>query len=198
MASVHGSVGEFLGVPEEWESYIERLEFCFAANDVDDTSKKRAILLFCCGTATYSLIQSLVAPQKPSEMSLKDIIDKVKTHYNPRPSSILSNGTNSTHDPSYLGSRSLLMWQNFGNYLHCDYGNKLDEMLRDRIACGISDSHCQQQLLTETELSSDKAFKMAQAMELAERDARQLKHPQPAPIASPSRRWRINHTPSRR
>ena len=40
MASVHGSVGEFSGVPEEWESYIERLEFYFAANDVDDTSKK--------------------------------------------------------------------------------------------------------------------------------------------------------------
>ena len=41
-------------------------------------------------------------------------------------------------------------------------------MLRDRLVWGIADAHCQQCLLAEADLSFDKAFKMAQAMELGE------------------------------
>ena len=89
MATVHGSVGEFSGVAEEWPPYIERMEFYFAANDVEDEGKKCAILLSCCGSATYSLIRNLVAPGKPSETTFKNIVEKVQTHFNPRPSPIV-------------------------------------------------------------------------------------------------------------
>ena len=46
------------------------------------------------------------------------------------------------------------------------YGEKLQVMLR--LVWGIADARCQQCLLAEADLSFDKAFKMAQAMELGE------------------------------
>ena len=47
-------------------------------------------------------------------------------------------------------------------------------MLCDRLVCGIANGRCQQRLLAEADLTFDKAFKMVQAMELAERDAQEL------------------------
>ena len=75
--TTHGQISEFRGVPEEWTSYVERLECYFLANDVADAGKQRAILLSCCGASTYSLIRSLAAPSKPTAVAYKDLVDKV-------------------------------------------------------------------------------------------------------------------------
>ena len=87
--AVHGSVGEFLGVAEEWPSYIECLEFYFVANDIDNNVKQCTILLSCCAASTYGLINSFVDPRKPAEVSYEDIVRKVPVHYNPKPSQIV-------------------------------------------------------------------------------------------------------------
>jgi hypothetical protein len=43
---------------EEWSKYIERLEFYFKANGVDEEDEQRAILLSVCGSKTYKLIRN--------------------------------------------------------------------------------------------------------------------------------------------
>ena len=40
MATVIGSVGEVDSTQEDWESYIERVEFYMAANSIDDDDNK--------------------------------------------------------------------------------------------------------------------------------------------------------------
>lgn len=49
---------------------------------------------------------------------------------------------------------------------HCNYGDKLKEMLHDRLVCGIADDRIQRRLLAEPELTFDRALKVAQAIEL--------------------------------
>ena len=56
MANHHGQITEFSGNLDDWEAYIEQLENYFMANDIDNTAKKRAILLSSCGTAAYKTI----------------------------------------------------------------------------------------------------------------------------------------------
>ncbi len=56
----------------------------------------------------------------------------------------------------------------------CNYGEKLTEMLRDRLVCGINDDRIQRRLLAETDLTFEKALKIAQAMETANKDVRDL------------------------
>ena len=66
--SIHGKIGEFSSQQEMWDAYLERLELYFAANDITDDTKRRAILLTVCGPTTYSLICNLAAPKKPEEV----------------------------------------------------------------------------------------------------------------------------------
>ena len=87
--AVHGSIGEYSDSIEDWTAYTERLENYFTANDVEDGSKKRAILLSVCEAATYKLIRSLAAPEKPTDYSYEALKQMVKTHHNPKPSVIV-------------------------------------------------------------------------------------------------------------
>ena len=54
----HGSIGEFQHTQEPWQSYVERLQQYFVANDVDAAEKQRAILLSIVGGKTYQLIRN--------------------------------------------------------------------------------------------------------------------------------------------
>ncbi|XDV26337.1 hypothetical protein PO909_030083 [Leuciscus waleckii] len=56
----------------------------------------------------------------------------------------------------------------------CNYGEKLTEMLRDRLVCGINDDRIQRRLLAEADLTFEKALKVAQATEMANKDVRDL------------------------
>uniref|UniRef100_A0AAV2K4M6 Uncharacterized protein n=1 Tax=Knipowitschia caucasica TaxID=637954 RepID=A0AAV2K4M6_KNICA len=57
---------------------------------------------------------------------------------------------------------------------HCNYGDKLKEMLRDRLVCGIAEDRIQRRLLAEPNMTFEKALKIAQAIETANRDVRDL------------------------
>lgn len=57
---------------------------------------------------------------------------------------------------------------------HCNYRDKLKEMLRDRLVCGIADDHIKRWMLAEPELTFNKALTNAQAMETANRDVSEL------------------------
>ena len=57
---------------------------------------------------------------------------------------------------------------------HCNFGDTLDDILRDRLGCGCKDKALQCKLLAEPELTFDSAFKMATATESAKRDASDL------------------------
>ena len=172
--TTHGQISEFHGVPEEWTSYVERLECYFLANDVADAEKQRAILLSCCGASTYSLIRSLATPSKPTAVAYKDLVEKVTAYYAPRRSKIVSRFK--------FNSRSQQPGESIATYVSelrklsefCEYGATLDDMLCDRLVCGLAERWVQQRLLAEGDLTFDKALKIAQAMELAERDARDL------------------------
>lgn len=59
------------------------------ANDITDTVKRKAILLSCCGPATYSLLRSLVSPETPGEKDYACLVKILKDHFNPKPSEIV-------------------------------------------------------------------------------------------------------------
>ena len=78
--ATYGNVGEFKESEELWTQYTERLEQYFAANEIKDAKKQRAILLGVCGSKTYGLIRDLLQPQKPGDVELKEILEKLENH----------------------------------------------------------------------------------------------------------------------
>ena len=61
--------------------------------------------------------------------------------------------------------------------LHCDYGDKLQEMVRAHLVCGVNHKGIQRKLLSEMNLTYEKALVFAQAIEASERDATVEFHP---------------------
>ena len=56
----------------------------------------------------------------------------------------------------------------------CNYGATLDQMLRDRLVCGIDNDRMQRRLLSEANLTFETAFKIAVATEAASRNVLDL------------------------
>ena len=107
-------------------------------------SRKRAIFLAECGPEVYNTLSNLLAPAKPKDKTLSDIINVLEAHYNPAPLEI----TESYH----FGMRNQKAGESVSDYIvalkklsiHCNYGLFLDRALRDRFVCGLSDSHSKQ------------------------------------------------------
>ena len=59
--------------------------------------------------------------------------------------------------------------------IHCEYGSTLNDMLRDRLMCGIADKKVQDRYLRESKLTYTEALEMAQAAETAVRDLQKLR-----------------------
>ena len=79
-----GKLEEYSDSKEDWESYIEIVEQYFAINDVQD-EKCVPALIACMGSAKYSLLKNLLAPDKPSTKTYKDIVDILTAHLCPKP-----------------------------------------------------------------------------------------------------------------
>ena len=175
MATVHGTIGTFDPSLEEWRSYIERLDQYCEANAITTEAKKRAVLLSSCGPTTYALIRSLASPTKPGDIAYADLLVSVGKHYSPAPSSIMQR--------LKFNSRFREKGESIAIYVaalrklteYCDFGDNLNNMLKDRLVCGVNDERIQRRLLSEVDLTFERAFKLAQAAESADKDTRHLK-----------------------
>ena len=65
---------------------------------------------------------------------------------------------------------------------HCQFGEYLDEALRDRLVCGMRNTAIQKRLLSEPELLLKKAIKLSQAYEVADKNAQEMQTPQAEPV----------------
>ena len=61
----------------------------FAANGITDGGRQQSILLSEVGPITYTIISSLLSPEKPGAKSFSELVELLKTHFNPEPSEIV-------------------------------------------------------------------------------------------------------------
>lgn len=76
---------EFRADKEDWNQYVERLTFFFAANDITDDQNKHSIFL---SADAYKLLDYLASPAKPADKSYKDLI-AIMAKQSPAPSEIV-------------------------------------------------------------------------------------------------------------
>ena len=131
-----GGIGEFNPADGDWSSYTERLQQFFIANDVQDASKQRAMLLSVCGAGTY---RSLVTPNKPADYSFKQLVELVDIYYNPKPSVTVQRHKFYTRVQQPGESVAAFVAKLRRLSEHCDFGTSLDVMIRDRVVCGVHD-----------------------------------------------------------
>ena len=99
-------------------------------------------------------------------------MDLVTKHHDPKPSVIAQRYRFNTRNCRSGESISTYVAELHHLSEHCNFGPSLNEMLRDRIVCGIKDQKIQRRLLAEPELTFDKAFKLVSASESADKNAK--------------------------
>ena len=173
-APVIGQPGAFDAAKESWTQYSERVAYFFQANGITDQSKQKATLLAIIGPSAYKLLRSLIAPTKPDEKSYDELVAAMEKHHNPAPSEIVQRYR--------FNSRSRKEGESIATYLselrslaeYCNFRDNLDDMLRDRLVCGVENKSIQKRLLAEARLTLKKATELALAMETAEENAETL------------------------
>ena len=174
MAATHGSIGAFDSSEEEWETYVERVEIYLSANKITDAQQKRDVLLSVCGPKPYHILRDLLAPTKPSDTSYADIVKCLKAQFNPKQGVAVHRYKFNSRVRQRGESVASFVAELRHLAIDCEFGDSLNEMLRDRLVCGVNDSRIQRRLLSEADLDFDKALKAALAMEMADRDAEDL------------------------
>ena len=175
--ALFGKVEEFDGNREDWTQYVERLRHFFDANGITEADKKRAIFLSVVGPVTYRLLKSLVAPDKPGSKSYDDLVKQLTEHYDPTPSETVQRHKFHSRVRGEGESVATFVSELRSIATFCNFGDRLDEMLRDRIMCGIANKKIQDRLLSESKLDFKKAMEISLSLEEAAKRAKELQPP---------------------
>ena len=81
-----GKIESFDDTKENWETYVERVEQFFLANDIDDDHKVPTLLSLI-GGKTYTRLRDLLAPEKSVTKYFQQIfiVTTLQEHLSPKP-----------------------------------------------------------------------------------------------------------------
>ena len=137
-----GTLTEFKPESEKIEAYLERVQLFFDANTIKE-DKQVAVLLTVIGSSTYALLTSLLAPCKPREKSFAELAKTLRRHFDPKPLVIA--------ERFHFHRRNQASGESISEYVaelrrlatHCEFGDYLQQALRDRFVCGIRHENTQ-------------------------------------------------------
>ena len=96
-------------------------------------------MLSSCGAVTYKLFKGSTAPSKTSDVSFDNLCKLISAHKRPTPNPIAKRFRFNTRNRESTESVAIYIAELRTLTEHCDYGESLDSMLRDRLICGIND-----------------------------------------------------------
>ena len=132
-------------------------------------------MLTVIGAPTYSLLKSLLAPERPSSKKLAELVSTLKNNFSPKPSVIA--------ERFKFHGRYQKEGESIAQYIvelrklasTCDFGSFLSESLRDRFVCGLRDRAIQKKILSVVDLTFKRASELALAMEIADKNTQEFK-----------------------
>ncbi|XP_016094176.1 uncharacterized protein [Sinocyclocheilus grahami] len=137
----------FVEASESFTDYEEWFAQFVEANGIEE-DKRRAVFLSVVGAKTFSLLTDLLAPKRPSESSLADILKAHRDFYVPK-KNVLS-------ERYSFRARKQLNGESLSEYVAelkglastCEFGVSLEEQLRDQLVYGICNKDLRARLLS--------------------------------------------------
>ncbi|XP_037297396.1 uncharacterized protein LOC119190190 [Manduca sexta] len=166
-----GRLSEFDVQTGQWSSYIDRLDMYFKVNKITD-DLKLPTMIATMGDEAYELLVNLASPNKPSDLVYQVVVDMMRNHLQPTPSSLAERfrfrqkRQGAEEDiAAYVAELKKLA-------RNCKFAANLNENLRDQFVCGLKSDVIRQRLFGEDDsVTFVEAVKLATSLEAAERDA---------------------------
>ena len=164
VTSNYGKLSEYDNNKEDWQSYVERLELFFTANEITDEEKRKAILLTSCRIECYGLFKGLTTPRKPIEKTFNELVTLMTNHENQKRNPIAERFDFNMRNRKLGESISQYMVELIRLSQYCEYGDSLE----CRLVCGVNHDRTQQRLLSEgATLTLQKAMDISLSLESA-------------------------------
>uniref|UniRef100_A0A6P7GN91 Uncharacterized protein LOC114344743 n=1 Tax=Diabrotica virgifera virgifera TaxID=50390 RepID=A0A6P7GN91_DIAVI len=166
---------EFNAAKESFEAWEERLQQYFIVNDTEN-EKKVANLITFMGAKTYDTLKTYLFPDTPAMKTYDQLVTILKARYAPATSVIYERYR--FHSRNQQAEESLEQYVKEVKALSksCKFEKFLDQALRDRLVCGISNTNIRTKLLSEAEtLTFEDACKKALSQEAAECQSKLVK-----------------------
>ncbi|XP_078415438.1 putative LOC110439812 homolog [Cetorhinus maximus] len=123
-------------------------------------------------------IDSLLSDSLGKAMAAKETLNKVQQNvinsertFGRKPSDSISSSVQAPGESTTTYVANLKQLTEY-----CDFGDVLNDMLRDRLVCGAKDEAIQHRLLAEVDIDFKHALEISLAMESAARDSQALSH----------------------
>lgn len=116
-----------------------------------------------------------MSPKKPGEESYGDLLKILADHFSPAPLEIVQRFkfNSRLRKPGESVSTYVAELRAIAEF--CNFNDTLEDMLRDRLVCGINDSAIQRRLLAESKLTFQQALGIARGLEVAAQNVKELK-----------------------
>ncbi|KAG1933981.1 retrotransposable element [Pimephales promelas] len=156
-------------IPKAWKAWEEEfsLYMDLSLTDADNKTKVK-VFQYLIGETGRELCKTLSAAlPADGELTIEWLLTAFRNHCNPAP--------NETVERYKFFSRNQNSSETFDKYVTdlkvladtCNFGTARDSLIRDRIVCGIMNSHVRERLLRETELTLEKCVRICKASELS-------------------------------
>lgn len=156
---------------ERFSVYLERFENFVECNDINE-EKKKTTFLTVIGPKLYGTLKNLCVPKNPKDKTFEELKEILLQHLEPETSVIV--------ERYKFNQRSQHGGESVADYIMelkklsicCRFGDKLNDMLRDRFISGIYDTKIKMRLLNEPQqgMNLAKAVEIATSMERTERN----------------------------
>ena len=118
-------------------------------NGIENVDKKKALLVTVVSAATYKTLRNILAPAKPGDKSYSELLETLSKHFHLTPAEIVERYK--FHSRVRKAGESIATFvaelRSLSEY--CNFGALLDDMIRDRLVCGVNDAAIQKRLLAE-------------------------------------------------
>ena len=158
----------------DFQTYIERLEQLFIANDVQE-DKKVALLITFIGAEVYQILKNLISPAKPSEKKYEELKQVMLSHFTPEKLIIAERYKFYKCVQKETQNIQSFFMEIKKLAVTCNFGIFLQEALRDKFICGLKNENIQRRLLTENNISLEEAYKKALGLESAEIEQKEVR-----------------------
>lgn len=163
-----GHIEEFDSTSDDINDWLERLNFFFEANGVEEAKKQKAVFLSVCGKNAYSLLKNILLPAKVADKKYEELAEALKNHCAPTRSVTIERFNFYSSRQTAGESISDFIAKLKCNSRNCEFGDTVNLMLRDLLVVGTRHAAIQKRLLAEKDLTFARATELALAMESAE------------------------------
>ena len=151
----------------DWRTILLQMEF--------KQPRRNEEIAFSCQPYNIQTVEEFSFTQKPTEKTYEELVAVMKAHHCPNPSVIVQRFRfhNRFRHPGESISAYIAELRALSEY--CNF-TELEDMLRDRLVCGMNDEAIQRKLLAEPELTYARATEIAISMETALKNSQLLQN----------------------